>query len=87
MKISEIKTIRVEFSSPVRLLENGLIRASDMAIVQFGIDDSGHSSKVKGYYRSSCSVVLKFVGMRMYFGMGGAQYVLSFKAWCEKSDD
>lgn len=84
--ISKVETIHVSLTSPTRMLEVGIQQASDTAYIRFGFDDCGHAD-VKGWERSCCSVVVEFEGLRMSGGMGGCNYDLTFKAWCEKYEE
>lgn len=54
--------------------------AYDRAVLVFGIDDCGHSAKVKGWDRSSCYVVVTFTSYCQTGGMGGDSYTYEFQA-------
>jgi hypothetical protein len=86
-KISETEYIQVELDSPVRLLETATKRAIPIALDRFGIDECGHSDKVKDWQRKNCSIRMDFTGIQMHGGMMGWTHVVNFTAWCEKCED
>lgn len=86
-RLTDKKSIYVSLTSPQRLLEEAARQAIRQAAFEFGIDENGHSSKVKEWERSCCSIEIEFVGVQMSGGMGGWQYNVVFRAWCEKHSD
>ena len=89
----EMPQITEAIHIPIPLQDNvrGQERAFDMARRQalniFGIDDHGHSSRIKGWERCCCSVNIKQIAFSASGGMGGWEYVYEFEAWCEKHGD
>mgnify|MGYP000722361674 CR=1 FL=1 len=86
-RITEVEQIVHSQDNPARLIENGYKAAQWQALHRFGIDDCGHSDRVEGWARSSCSIELKLKETRASGGMGGWSYVAIFEAWCECHDD
>jgi hypothetical protein len=76
---------------PIHRTESNFDRACDAATKyawsMFGIDDCCHSSRVKGWDRSSCSIQVKFKGYSASLGYGGSGHTYVFEAWCEKCHD
>ena len=62
-------------------------RACDMAwrltINKFGIDEDGHSSRVEGYERSTCTPFMAFAG----YVRIGASHLYTFDVWIDKTDE
>lgn len=85
-RIGKVETIHTHHKSPVRLLEEGIVRAHNEAMHRFGVDDNGHA-KVKGWQRSCCSIQVEFKGFVMSCGMMGPEYTCRFEAWAEKYED
>jgi hypothetical protein len=56
------------------------------ALLEFGINEDGHSEKVD-FVRSTDSIVVKFEEFRMSGGMGGQEYTFTFKAAIERCDE
>jgi hypothetical protein len=81
------KEIYIQLDGLHRPLERAAKMAIDQALWEFGIDESGHSDKVADWERSSCSINVEFVSLRMSGGMGGWGTVVTFKIWCEKNED
>jgi len=48
------------------------------ALMVFGIDDSGHSQKLKGWDRSSCCIKVTFLSYSQVGSMGGHDYNYEF---------
>ena len=86
-RISEVKTFSYQQETPERLIENGLKHARTMAVFEFGIDDCGHSDKVKEWDRSSCSIEIRWVGLWASVGMGGAEHWVAFETYCAKYEE
>jgi hypothetical protein len=77
----EIHIVRTEEG-----FDKACLSAYHQAVSLFDIDDDGHSKKVKGWERSSCSVCVEFVTVQISGGMGGIEYVYTFRVWAEKSE-
>jgi hypothetical protein len=58
--------------------------ANYQAVMLFGIDDCGHSSKVEGWERSNCSIKIEFKKYTQYGNMVGWSHVYLFEAWVEQ---
>jgi hypothetical protein len=86
-KLTDEKRIVVSLQDPARLMENAAVQARIRALIEFGIDDCGHSDRVEGWQRSSCSIRLRFEGLELSGGMMGWSYDVIFVAWCECYDD
>lgn len=82
MIISEVKEISVWVEGE-RLIEKAFIKAIPLAYDEFGIDEYGHSNKIKKWDRSDSSVRLELVKMEAVGSMMGWEYKVTFKAWCE----
>ena len=85
--ITKKKRIVVSLQDSTRFLEVASRRAIQLANSEFGIDENGHSHRVKLWERSCCSVRLQFETMEISGGMCGWEYTAIFKAWCEKHED
>jgi hypothetical protein len=81
------KLIYICRNSPQRLIEDASIEATKLACIEFGIDEYGHSNMISEWERSSCSIQIEFVGIKISGGPGGWEYNVSFYAWCEKHQD
>lgn len=86
-KITKVKKIYVDLSDGTRLLEKAAEQAMRRALFMWGIDDCGHSTKVKKWSRSRCAIRIEFVSMKMSGGMSGWSYQVEFKTWCECVDE
>ena len=86
-KLTEESTIVVSLNNPRRLIEEAVKQAQPLALAEFGIDDCGHSDRVDGWQRSSCSVRIRFEGLELSGGMMGWGCDVIFKVWCECCDD
>lgn len=86
-KLTEESTIVVSLDNSRRLMEEAIKWAQERALVEFGIDDSGHSNRVDGWQRSSCSIRIRFEGLELSGGMMGWSCDVIFKVWCECCDD
>lgn len=54
--------------------------AYNRAVMAFGIDDDGHSKRVKAWERSECCIQVTFVSYNQVGGMGGHSYNYEFLA-------
>ena len=81
------ETIHISLDSSIRMYEVALKQARDLALVKMGIDEHGHSNRLEGWERSSCSIVVELESMRAMGGMMGWEYVFIFKVWWEKNEE
>lgn len=86
MRISET----AEFQVPVGLIrpvETAFRNAQTQALLEFGIDEDGHSTKVPKWERFDSSIKLKLLSIIAHGGPCGWYYVARFEAWCEKANE
>ena len=85
--ISKKKQIIVTLQDSTRLMEIAANRVIRLANFEFGIDEYGHSDRVKKWERSCCSIRIKFDTIEINGGMCGWEYNVMFTAWCEIHED
>lgn len=61
--------------------------ANGMALVIFGIDEDGHSTKYPEYERSRDSIHVLFKSYKCMLGMTGADHIYTYMTWVERGDD
>ena len=61
--------------------------ANRRAVMIMGIDDCGHSKKIKGWERSCCSIRVTFKEYQSSSGMGGIEHNYTFLAEAVKFEE
>lgn len=84
MKIHEIE---IEVPRSESNFDKACDYAYKVALIRYGIDDCGHSTKYDDMPRSSSSIVVEFVSYRHTGSMMGSNYIYKFKAWVDVFDE
>lgn len=61
--------------------------AAARAIGIFGMTSEGHSKNVENWERSCCGIEIRFEGLVLTMGMGGAKYTYTFVAKTTRNED
>lgn len=85
MKILKEKYITITDDRPD--FDRACSEANIFAILQFDIDDCGHSSSIEGWERSTCYIKVEFEKYYSIGDMVGFRHFYNFKAYAIKQDE
>jgi hypothetical protein len=85
MKILKSEEIYITRKEPN--FDRACDEAQTQAVHVMGIDDSGHSKKIKKWDRSRCSIDVTFKEFKASSGMGGCEYTYIFLAEAVSCED
>jgi hypothetical protein len=84
-KLGQVVKFDIQLDYPD--MERAILAARQRALIRFGVDDDGHIRRVEGAERSNSTIEIKFLGLDIYGGMMGWNYIYKFKARVVKHDD
>lgn len=85
MQITTNELMTVYISDSTRPLERAVEKLNELCISFYGIDEDGHSAKVKDWERSRCSIESELV--KISFVVSSNVFRFTFKVWIDKHDN
>lgn len=85
MQITTNELMTVYISDSTRPLERAVEKLKELCILSYGIDEDGHSTKVKDWERSRCSIESELV--KTSFIVSSNVFRFTFKVWIDKHDN